>query len=123
MLAVAEVGDEKPSDDVAEHPEHPDDGGPSNDDNKPPVVLTSCLRSFIIFGRVVTKRTLWAVASSIYGFVVAIGPTILVWLHLKPMGTALEAMGARSSFIDIDRCRELLANTTYPMWPSLCVGI
>ena len=60
----------------------------------------------------VTKRTLWVVASSIYGFVVAIGPTILVWLHLQPMGTALEAMGALSC--DIDMCRELLANTTHP---------
>ena len=41
MLAAAEVDDETPADDAADHP---DDGGPSNSDNKPPVVLADWLR-------------------------------------------------------------------------------
>ena len=41
MLAAAEVDDETPIDDAADHP---DDGGPSNSDNKPPVALPDWLR-------------------------------------------------------------------------------
>ena len=34
-------------------------------------------RGFVVFGQVVTRRTLWLALSAIYGVMVAFGPTVL----------------------------------------------
>ena len=49
--------------------------------------------SFVVFGQVVTKRTLCLAASSIYGVIIAVGPTLLGEVGLEPSCAASGQIG------------------------------
>ena len=43
-----------------------------------------CLHGFVVFGMVVTRRTLWLGMSALYGLTITVGPTLLKDVGLEP---------------------------------------